>query len=173
MTGVGRRGLLFRDAAGCAWWPERPERPERRSPRVAWQAGVGGRGGAHDLDEANPPAVPPRCLVRLRVSLFLGLLGIEGAANRVVHLGIRRRAAVCRRPGGLTVDLATQPEHRRGHGALYGGLNLGPIDVGRLRPLPAGLPLPRFDEGAWCRRWMCHRGHRTGGTAPHRLGAVR
>lgn len=45
------------------------------------------------------------------------------------------------------VDLTLLPEHRRGHGAMYGGLNHGRIDVGRLRAVLAGLPLPRFDGG--------------------------
>ncbi|WNI30213.1 transposase [Streptomyces sp. ITFR-6] len=45
------------------------------------------------------------------------------------------------------VDLTLLPEHRRGHGAMYGGLNHGRIDVDRLRTVPAGLPLPRFDGG--------------------------
>jgi hypothetical protein len=43
------------------------------------------------------------------------------------------------------VDLTLLPEHRRGHGAMYGGLNHGRIDVGRLRTVLAGLPLARFD----------------------------
>jgi hypothetical protein len=45
------------------------------------------------------------------------------------------------------VDLTMVPEHRRGHGALYGALNRGRIDVERLRTLLAGLPLPRFEGG--------------------------
>jgi hypothetical protein len=45
------------------------------------------------------------------------------------------------------VDLTLLPEHRRGHGAMYGGLNHGRIDVGRLRTVLAGLSLPRFDGG--------------------------
>ncbi|MFF8193590.1 transposase, partial [Streptomyces bobili] len=45
------------------------------------------------------------------------------------------------------VDLTMVPEHRRGHGALYGALNRGRIDVERLRTLFAGLPLPRFEGG--------------------------
>ncbi|MEE1801899.1 transposase [Streptomyces sp. JV176] len=45
------------------------------------------------------------------------------------------------------LDLTLLPEHRRGHGAMYGGLNHGRIDVGRLRTVPARLPLPRFDGG--------------------------
>lgn len=45
------------------------------------------------------------------------------------------------------VDLTLLPEHRRGHGAMYGGLDHGRIDVNRLRTVLAGLPLPRFDGG--------------------------
>ncbi|MFI0915590.1 NF041680 family putative transposase [Streptomyces abikoensis] len=45
------------------------------------------------------------------------------------------------------VDLSLLPEHRRGHGGLYGGLNRGRIDVGQLRKVLAGLPLPRFADG--------------------------
>ncbi len=45
------------------------------------------------------------------------------------------------------VDLTLAPEHRRGHGALYGALNRGGLDVGRLRTALAGLPLPRFEGG--------------------------
>ncbi|WP_323183051.1 NF041680 family putative transposase [Streptomyces sp. NBC_00078] len=45
------------------------------------------------------------------------------------------------------VDLTLLPEHRRGHGAMYGGLNHGRIDIGRLRTVLARLSLPRFDGG--------------------------
>jgi hypothetical protein len=45
------------------------------------------------------------------------------------------------------VDLALVPEHRRGHGALYDGLNAGRVDVDRLRVALAGLALPRFAGG--------------------------
>ncbi len=45
------------------------------------------------------------------------------------------------------VDLTLLPEHRRGHGAMYGDLNHGRINIGRLRTLPAGLSLPRIDGG--------------------------
>lgn len=50
-------------------------------------------------------------------------------------------------PVRTLVDLALVPEHRRGHGALYGGLNHGRIDVARLRRALAGLPLPRAADG--------------------------
>ena len=45
------------------------------------------------------------------------------------------------------VDLTLLPEHRRGHGAMHGGLNHGRIDVDQVRTVLAGLSLPRFDDG--------------------------
>lgn len=50
-------------------------------------------------------------------------------------------------PVRTLVDLALAPEHRRGHGALYGALNRGRVDVDRLRSELAGLPLPRAADG--------------------------
>uniref|UniRef100_UPI003D74C853 NF041680 family putative transposase n=1 Tax=Streptomyces sp. Tue6028 TaxID=2036037 RepID=UPI003D74C853 len=50
-------------------------------------------------------------------------------------------------PARTLVELSLAPEHRRGHGALYGGLNCGRLDVARLRRALAGLPLPRTAEG--------------------------
>lgn len=50
-------------------------------------------------------------------------------------------------PVRTLVDLALAPEHRRGHGALCGGLNQGRIDVARLRRALAGVPLPRVADG--------------------------
>lgn len=50
-------------------------------------------------------------------------------------------------PVRTLVDLALAPEHRRGHGALYGGLNQGRIDIARLRRALAGVPLPRAADG--------------------------
>ncbi len=46
-------------------------------------------------------------------------------------------------PVKTLVDLSLSPEHRRGHGAMYGALNKGQLDVDRLRRTVAGLPLPR------------------------------
>jgi DDE superfamily endonuclease len=43
--------------------------------------------------------------------------------------------------------LSLAAEHRRGHGALYDGVNHGRIDIGRLRQCLAGLPLPRAADG--------------------------
>ncbi|WP_249025593.1 transposase, partial [Streptomyces sparsogenes] len=50
-------------------------------------------------------------------------------------------------PVRTLVDLALAPEHRRGHGALYGGFNNGRIDVARLRRALARMPLPRAVGG--------------------------
>jgi DDE superfamily endonuclease len=50
-------------------------------------------------------------------------------------------------PVKTLVELALAPEHRRGHGALYDGLNCGRIDLDRLRATLAGLPLLRTSDG--------------------------
>jgi hypothetical protein len=50
-------------------------------------------------------------------------------------------------PVRTLVGLVLAPEHRRGHGALYDGLNSGRIDVKRLRTALAGLPLPTAAGG--------------------------
>ncbi|MFE0679152.1 NF041680 family putative transposase [Streptomyces sp. NPDC058867] len=57
--------------------------------------------------------------------------------------------AVLCAPGPVhsAVELTLLPEHRRGHGAMYDGLNQGRIDTDRLRSLLASLPLPRFPDG--------------------------
>ncbi|WP_326680931.1 NF041680 family putative transposase [Streptomyces sp. NBC_01237] len=51
------------------------------------------------------------------------------------------------RPVRSLVELALAPEHRRGHGSLYAGLNQGRIDLDRLRRTLAGLPLPKAADG--------------------------
>jgi hypothetical protein len=43
--------------------------------------------------------------------------------------------------------LSLAPEHRRGHGALYDGLNSGEIDIGRFRRCVAGVPVPPWPDG--------------------------
>lgn len=50
-------------------------------------------------------------------------------------------------PVKTLVDLTLTSEHRRGHGALYDGLNRGRIEVDRLRAELSGLPLPRAADG--------------------------
>jgi hypothetical protein len=50
-------------------------------------------------------------------------------------------------PVSSLVGLSLAAEHRRGHGALYDAVNAGRIEVGRLRRVLAGLPLPRDRQG--------------------------
>jgi len=45
------------------------------------------------------------------------------------------------------VELALAPEHQRGHGALYDGINHGGLDIGRLRRAITDTPLPRAADG--------------------------
>src|SRR3954462_3550830 len=45
------------------------------------------------------------------------------------------------------VGLCLAPEHRRGHGALYDAINVGQVDVERLREVLACLPLSRMFGG--------------------------
>jgi DDE superfamily endonuclease len=50
-------------------------------------------------------------------------------------------------PVRTLVGLSLAPEHRRGHGALYDGLNAGRIKASRLRWSLAALPLPAWPDG--------------------------
>jgi hypothetical protein len=50
-------------------------------------------------------------------------------------------------PVRILVGLSLVPGHRRGHGALYDGLNAGRIEVARLRWALAALPLPAWPDG--------------------------
>ena len=43
--------------------------------------------------------------------------------------------------------LSLEPEHQRGHGALYDAVSHGEISIARLRRVLAGLPLPRAADG--------------------------
>ncbi|MPY98577.1 MAG: transposase, partial [Actinophytocola sp.] len=50
-------------------------------------------------------------------------------------------------PVSTLVGLSLAGEHRRGHGALYDGLNGGRVEADRLRRSLASLPLPRDRDG--------------------------
>lgn len=50
-------------------------------------------------------------------------------------------------PVKTLVGLTLAPEHQRGYGAMYDGLNQGRIEVQQLRTAVAGLPLARSSEG--------------------------
>src|SRR2546430_1460304 len=45
------------------------------------------------------------------------------------------------------VELSLVGEHRRGHGALYGALARGQLDVDRLRTAVTAVPMPRAADG--------------------------
>jgi hypothetical protein len=45
------------------------------------------------------------------------------------------------------VELSLAAEHRRGHGALYDGVNQGRVDIGRFRHVVARQQIPRCDDG--------------------------
>ena len=70
-------------------------------------------------------------------------------------LGKRRDAlfeacdAVLCKPGRvhMLAELSLEPEHQRGHGALYDALNCGDLQITRLRRALAGLPLPAWPDG--------------------------
>ena len=47
----------------------------------------------------------------------------------------------------MLAERSLEPEHRRGHGALYGAVNRGRVDIARLRWSLACLPLPAWDDG--------------------------
>ena len=57
-------------------------------------------------------------------------------------------AVLCEQgPVHTLVELCLAAQHRRGHGALYDGLNAGRVDIGRLGWQLAGLRLPRDRQG--------------------------
>jgi DDE superfamily endonuclease len=47
----------------------------------------------------------------------------------------------------MLAELSLEPEHQRGHGALYDALNCGSVQIARLRWALAAAPLPRWDDG--------------------------
>src|SRR5436305_4997726 len=47
----------------------------------------------------------------------------------------------------MLAELSLEPECRRGHGAVYDAVSAGRVEVARLRPALAGLPLPAWDDG--------------------------
>jgi hypothetical protein len=115
-------------------------------------------------------------LSRFRQNLY-GCL--EGRANELFEL---TDAVLCAQgPVRSLAELSLEPEHRRGHGGLYDGLNAGRIEFARLRRTLDGLPLPRVggrivlgvDVTPWLRpdaetspdRLFCHVHGRAKGSA--------
>jgi hypothetical protein len=57
-------------------------------------------------------------------------------------------AALCAQgPVTSLVELSLEPEHKRGHGSLYEGLNKGGVDIGRFRNVIARQRIPRGEDG--------------------------
>jgi DDE superfamily endonuclease len=91
--------------------------------------------------EGTGPA-GPACLASFRAELYSCLTARADALFELAD------AVLCTdRPVRSLVELALAPQHRRGHGALYDGLNSGEVEVARLRRALAGLPLPRAADG--------------------------
>ncbi|WP_327170193.1 transposase [Streptomyces sp. NBC_01336] len=81
-------------------------------------------------------------LSRFRAELYVSMTGRADALFELTD------ALLCSDgPVRTLVDLALAPEHRRGHGALYGALNRGRLDMSRLRRTLAGMPLPKAADG--------------------------
>ncbi|MGW5450039.1 GMC family oxidoreductase N-terminal domain-containing protein [Streptomyces asiaticus] len=110
----------------------------------------------------------------VRVSLLSGAVAGEAFAEASrfrdeLHACLTARGdalfelsdAVLCAPGAVhsVVELTLLPEHQRGHGAMYDGLNQGRIDIDGLRSLLAGLP----QLGG--RRIYLPRGRAIGGTS--------
>jgi DDE superfamily endonuclease len=71
--------------------------------------------------------------------------GLTARADELFELA---EAVLCTDgPVQTLVGLSLAPEHRRGHGALYGALNRGRIEIGRLAWAVAALPPPRAAGG--------------------------
>ena len=85
------------------------------------------------------------------------MAGVLAGFRGEVYGSLSRRAdalfeigdAVLCGPGRVTdlARLSLVPEFRRGHGALFDGLNAGRVEIGRLRKAVAGLPLPAWPDG--------------------------
>ena len=101
---------------------------------IAWI----GDGGADLAD----PVVARRLLTGFRGELFRCL---TARGNELFELA---DAMLCADgPVGDLAGLSLVEGHQRGHGALYGGLNHGRVDVVRLRMAIGSLPLPRWAGG--------------------------
>jgi hypothetical protein len=88
----------------------------------------------HDLDRE----VAFGALVRFREGFYGCLTARADALFELVD------AVLCADgPVGSLVGLSLVPEHRRGHGALYDGINCGRVDIACLRNLVATQRLPR------------------------------
>jgi hypothetical protein len=101
---------------------------------MAWNDGAGGDSGAADAASC--------LLAGFRGELY------ECLTRRPDVLFELADAVLCQdRKVTDLARLSLAPEFRRGHGALYDGLNEGRADFARLRRAVAGLPLPAWPDG--------------------------
>src|SRR4051812_10440748 len=101
------------------------------------------------MDSLNPVGVVDQSVAAAadRLRAFRGeLYGCLG--RRADELFELTDALLCTEgPVCSLVGLCLAPEHRRGHGALYDAINVGQVDVERLREVLACLPLSRMFGG--------------------------
>jgi DDE superfamily endonuclease len=84
---------------------------------------------------------------RERLAAFRGEL-YRCLARRPDALFELADAVLCRQGRVLMLaELSLEPEHQRGHGALYDALNCGRVQITRLRWALAAMPLPAWDDG--------------------------
>jgi hypothetical protein len=109
---------------------------------IAWregQATIGpgsGRAGNQGADEALA------VLRWFRLELYRCFTARGDALSELAD------AVLCAgHPVRVLAELSLVPEHQRGHGGLYDGLNAGRIDIARLRWSLASLPLPAWPDG--------------------------
>src|SRR3954462_9024255 len=104
------------------------------------------------MDRLNPVGMVDQSVAAAadRLRAFRGEL--YGCLGRRAHELVRVTHALpwTRGPGGSVVGLCLAPEPRRGHGALYDAINVGQVDVERLREVLACLPVSRM-FGGWLR----------------------
>jgi hypothetical protein len=129
-----------------------------------------------DLVCPDHPVAGREDLVRFRQDFYQSL---QVRADALFEL--TDAVLCCAGPVGSLAELSLEPEHRRGHGGLYDGINAGRIEIARLRRTLTGLPIPRVggqivlavDVSAWMRpdaetspdRLFCHKHGRAKGTS--------
>lgn len=100
-----------------------------------------------------PLIVPDQPEARIKASPLGDLSGFREAFYRCLTaradaLFELTDAALCAEgPVTSLVELSLEPEHRRGHGSLYGGLNQGGVDIDRFRNVVARQQVPRCGDG--------------------------
>ena len=141
--------------------------PIARAGRVSLSAGP---------DAADGRTAAQQMLCRFRCEFFACL---DARADALFEL---TDAVLCAAgPVRSLPELSLEPEHRRGHGGLYDGLNAGRIEFARVRRAVDGLALPRVggrivlgvDVTPWLRpdaetspdRLFCHVHGRARGTS--------